>query len=156
MNDVLTPPNMEAVLATMHRDVVWANGMEGGYVYGYEGLRKYWTRQCAMIDGRTEPPGFSAGADKTTDVEVHQTVRDLKGDVLSDKMIARRTIPNCEPTLSVGSPATLMSCRSVGTICRSLARPALSNLECHDEFQDGRSWLEQASHLPPTWPSRVL
>jgi hypothetical protein len=24
MNDVLTPPDMEAVLATMHRDVVWA------------------------------------------------------------------------------------------------------------------------------------
>jgi hypothetical protein len=65
-------PDIEAVLATMHRDVVWANGMEGGYVYGHEGLRKYWTRQCAMIDGRTEPPGFSAGADKTIDVEVHR------------------------------------------------------------------------------------
>jgi hypothetical protein len=82
---------MEAVLATMHRDVVWANGMEGGYVYGHEALRKDST-QWAMVDGRTEPPGFSAGADKTTDVEVHQTVRDLKGDVLSDKMVARRTI----------------------------------------------------------------
>jgi ketosteroid isomerase-like protein len=25
--------DMEAVLATMHRDVVWANGWEGGYVH---------------------------------------------------------------------------------------------------------------------------
>jgi hypothetical protein len=32
-----------------------------------------------MIDGRAESPGFSAGADKTIDVEVHQTVRDLEG-----------------------------------------------------------------------------
>jgi hypothetical protein len=29
--------DMEAVLATMHSDVVWANGLEGGYVYGREG-----------------------------------------------------------------------------------------------------------------------
>jgi hypothetical protein len=41
----------------------------------------------AMIHGRAEPAGFSAGADGTTYVDVHQTVRDLKGNVLSDKMV---------------------------------------------------------------------
>ena len=35
--------DMEAVLATMHRDVMWANGMEGGHVYGRDGVRNYWT-----------------------------------------------------------------------------------------------------------------
>ena len=79
--------DMEAVLATMHRDVMWANGMEGGHVYGPDGVRDYWTRQWAMIDPHVEPAGFSAGADGATNVEVHQTVRDLKGSVMSDKMV---------------------------------------------------------------------
>ena len=36
--------DMETVLTAMHEDVVWANGMEGGYVRGREGVRIYWTR----------------------------------------------------------------------------------------------------------------
>jgi ketosteroid isomerase-like protein len=78
--------DMEAALATMHRDVVWANGMEGGHVYGHEGVREYWSRQWATIDSRAEPARFSIGADGTTDVEVHLTARDLKGNLLLDKM----------------------------------------------------------------------
>jgi SnoaL-like domain len=70
--------DMAAVLATMHRDVMWANGMEGGHVYGHDGVRNYWTRQWAMIDPHVEPAGFSAGADGATNVEVHQTVRDVR------------------------------------------------------------------------------
>jgi hypothetical protein len=79
--------DMEAVLATMHLDVMWANGMEGGHVHGHDGVRNYWTRQWAIIDPHVEPAGFSAGADGATNVEVQQTVRDLKGNVLSDKMV---------------------------------------------------------------------
>jgi len=79
--------DMEAVLATMHLDVMWANGMEGGHVRGHDGVRNYWTRQWAIIDPHVEPAGFSAGADGATNVEVQQTVRDLKGNVLSDKMV---------------------------------------------------------------------
>ena len=51
--------DMEAVLATMHRDVMWANGMEGGHVYGHDGVRDYWTRQWATIDSHVEAAGFS-------------------------------------------------------------------------------------------------
>jgi hypothetical protein len=54
--------DMEAALATMHRDVVWANGLEGGHVFGQDGVRDYWTRQWAMIDSHAEPVGFSIGA----------------------------------------------------------------------------------------------
>ena len=32
---------LEAVLARMQSDVVWPNGMEGGFVYGHEGVRDY-------------------------------------------------------------------------------------------------------------------
>jgi hypothetical protein len=78
--------DMEAVLAIMHRDVVWANGLDGGYVFGHDGVRDYWTRQWAMMDSHAEPIGFSIGADGTTDVEVHLFARDLKGNVLFDKI----------------------------------------------------------------------
>ena len=42
--------DMDSALAAMHEDVIWANGMEGGYVYGRDGVRTYWTRQWAIID----------------------------------------------------------------------------------------------------------
>jgi ketosteroid isomerase-like protein len=40
MYDRFNARDMEVVLATMHRDVVWTNGMEGGHVYGHDGVRK--------------------------------------------------------------------------------------------------------------------
>jgi ketosteroid isomerase-like protein len=77
--------DMEAVLTTMHPEVVWANGLEGGHVYGHDGVRDYWTRQWAMIDSHAEPVDFSI-ADGTANVEVHLTARDLEGNLLFDKM----------------------------------------------------------------------
>ena len=78
---------IESVLASLTPEVMWANGMEGGHVHGHDGVRNYWTRQWAIIDPHVEPADFSAGADGATNVEVHQTVRDLKGSVMSDKMV---------------------------------------------------------------------
>jgi hypothetical protein len=78
---------MESVLAAMHPDVVWANGMEGGYVHGRDGVREYWTRQWAMIDPHVEPIRFAASEPATIEVEVHQIVRDLEGNTLADKMV---------------------------------------------------------------------
>jgi hypothetical protein len=79
--------DMEALLAAMHLDVAWANGMEGGHVHGHEGVRDYWTRQWAMIDPHVEPTGFSTTPDDKTVVEVHATVRDLQGALLVDHMV---------------------------------------------------------------------
>ena len=59
-----------AALATMHPDVIWANGLEGGHVHGHDGVRDYWTRQWAMMDSHAEPSGFSIGEDGTAYVEV--------------------------------------------------------------------------------------
>src|SRR5437016_115909 len=79
--------DIEGVLETMHGDVMWANGMEGGHVHGREGVRRYWTRQWTMIDPRVEPLSFSPGPDGEIVAEIHQTVRDLEGKLLSDKMV---------------------------------------------------------------------
>ncbi len=79
--------DMEGVLASLHGDVMWANGQDGGHVHGREGVRSYWTRQWAMIDPRVEPMGFSTGPDGEIVVRIHQIVRDLAGSLLADKIV---------------------------------------------------------------------
>lgn len=79
--------DMTGALASMHEDVMWANGMEGGHVNGTDGVRKYWTRQWAMIDPHVQPIEFSNGSEGEVVVEVHQVVRDLDGNLLADKMV---------------------------------------------------------------------
>jgi nuclear transport factor 2 (NTF2) superfamily protein len=80
--------DMETVLAAMHENVLWANGMDGGYVNGRDGVRQYWTRQWAMVDPRVEPVGFSEGSNGKTVVRVHQVVRDLSGTLLLDHEVS--------------------------------------------------------------------
>src|SRR5205807_1399953 len=79
--------NIGAVLAMMHPDVDWPNGMEGGRVHGHKGVRDYWERQWATVDPRVEPVRFGAGEADRILVDVHQVVRDLRGRVLSDQMV---------------------------------------------------------------------
>lgn len=79
--------DIESVLAAMHHNVIWANGMEGGHVYGRDEVRKYWARQWAMIDPSVEPVEFSSNAEGEIVVEIHQVVRDLNGNLLADKMV---------------------------------------------------------------------
>jgi ketosteroid isomerase-like protein len=76
--------DMETLLASMQEDVIWANGMEGGHVHGREEVRRYWTRQWAMIDPHVEPVAVSRGTGGEIIVEVHQVVRDLDGALLVD------------------------------------------------------------------------
>ncbi|HWG20553.1 MAG TPA: nuclear transport factor 2 family protein [Terracidiphilus sp.] len=78
---------LDAVLARMRRDVVWPNGMEGGFVHGHAGVRDYWTRQWAMIDPHVEPIGIEEDEAGRLVVNVHQVVRDLAGQVLVDTMV---------------------------------------------------------------------
>jgi nuclear transport factor 2 (NTF2) superfamily protein len=76
--------DIEAVLAAMHEDVTWANGMEGGHVHGRDEVRSYWTRQWAMVYPHVEPVGFANGPEGEVIVEVHQVVHDLNGNLLQD------------------------------------------------------------------------
>jgi hypothetical protein len=78
---------IDAVLALMHEDVDWPNGMEGGRVHGHQGVREYWTRQWAMIDPHVEPVDFRTDESGGITVTVHQVVRSLEGDLLLDQMV---------------------------------------------------------------------
>ena len=85
--DQFNARDIELVLVALHEDVVWAHGMEGGYVHGREDVRTYWTRQWALIDPHVEPIGFSTGPDGEVVVDVHQTVHDLTGNLLADQRV---------------------------------------------------------------------
>ena len=79
--------DMEGALATMKPDVVWPNGMEGGVVHGHDGVRAYWTRQWGMIDPHVEPKTFTLDSSGRIVAGVHQTVRELSGKVVLDRMV---------------------------------------------------------------------
>src|SRR5438552_7417657 len=79
--------DMETVLAAMHEDVIWANGMEGGHVHGRDEVRSYWKRQWAIIDPHVEPVEISSDGEGELVVKVHQVVRDPKGDLVADTVV---------------------------------------------------------------------
>jgi len=78
---------LDAVLETMHPNVDWPNGLDGGRVHGHQGVREYWTRQWSLIDPHVEPVGFRTEGPGKTTVTVHQVVRSLDGDVLVDQTV---------------------------------------------------------------------
>ena len=79
--------DLDAALATMHPDVDWPNGWEGGRVTGHAGVREYWTRQWAAIDPHVEPVAFATDELGRIVVTVHTIVRELTGAVVSDGMV---------------------------------------------------------------------
>jgi ketosteroid isomerase-like protein len=79
--------NVDAALATMHPDVDWPNGMEGGRVIGHDAVRAYWTRQWTLIDPHVEPLSFAPTADGRIAVDVRQVVRDREGSLLVDQQV---------------------------------------------------------------------
>jgi SnoaL-like domain len=79
--------DIDTVLANMHTNVDWPNGMEGGRVHGREAVREYWLRQWSQINPRVEPQGFRADPTGATIVTVHQVIRDLNGKLLADKTV---------------------------------------------------------------------
>ena len=75
--------DIDGVLVALADDVAWANGMDGGHVYGHEDVRDYWTRQWAIVSPHVEPIAFQQTADGAIAVEVIQSVFDLNGQPLS-------------------------------------------------------------------------
>jgi hypothetical protein len=76
--------DVDAVVALMRPDVDWPNAFEGGRVRGHAAVRAYWARQFEQISPEVVPRGFAERPDGRTAVDVHQVVRSLDGEVLSE------------------------------------------------------------------------
>jgi hypothetical protein len=79
--------NIDEAVALMSENVDWPKASEGGRVIGKEEIRAYWTRQWAEFDPHVEPIEVTEREAGRIDVKVHQLVKDLKGDVLSDQIV---------------------------------------------------------------------
>lgn len=76
--------DIDAALVLMSEHVSWPKASEGGRVVGKHEIREYWTRQWAEFDPRVDVLEVVDGKAGKIDVKVHQLVKNLKGDVLSD------------------------------------------------------------------------
>src|ERR1700694_4245904 len=76
--------DVDATLVLMSENVSWPKASEGGRVVGKEEIRDYWTRQWTEFDPRVDVLEVVEREAGKTDVKVHQLVKNLKGDVLSD------------------------------------------------------------------------
>lgn len=79
--------DIDGALALMTEDVSWPRASEGGRAVGKGEIRAYWTRQWAEFDPCVEPLAITGEDGGRVRVRVHQIVRSLKGDVLSDSEV---------------------------------------------------------------------
>jgi uncharacterized protein YndB with AHSA1/START domain len=78
---------LETIISVMHPDVKWANGVEGGFVYGRDAVREYWTNQYKVIQVQLETLKFETDENNRNVVTVHQIVKDLQGNLLADMTV---------------------------------------------------------------------
>lgn len=76
--------DIDGALAFMSDGVSWPKASEGGRVVGRQAIREYWTRQWAEFDPLVNVLEVINRESGVTAVKVHQIVRDLKGNILSD------------------------------------------------------------------------
>jgi len=76
--------NIDGALALMSETVSWPKASEGGRAVGKEEIRAYWSRQWKEFDPHVDPlEVLDQGAGRVR-VRVHQLVKSLAGDLLSD------------------------------------------------------------------------
>lgn len=87
--------DVDAALAFMAEDVSWPKASEGGRVVGKEAIRAYWTRQWQEFDPHVEPIEVIEREGGRAEVRVHQLVKSLAGEVLSEsEVVHTHTIAN--------------------------------------------------------------
>jgi hypothetical protein len=79
--------DIDGALAVMTEDVRWPKASEGGMVVGKKEIRAYWTRQWGEFDPHVEPLAITEEDGGRVRVRVHQLVRNLQGDALSDSEV---------------------------------------------------------------------
>jgi hypothetical protein len=79
--------DIDSALAFMSENVSWPKASEGGRVVGKEEIRSYWTRQWKEFDPHVKPLEVIDQESGITVVKVHQLVKSLGGNVLSDSEV---------------------------------------------------------------------
>lgn len=85
--DAFNNREIETIIAFMRPDVKWANGVEGGFVYGCDAVREYWTNQFKNIQPELETLEFETDENNRNVVTVHQVIKDLQGNLLADATV---------------------------------------------------------------------
>jgi hypothetical protein len=104
----------------MSENVSWPKASEGGRVAGKQAIRDYWTRQWAEFDPRLDVLEVVERRADKTDVKVHQLVKNLQGEILSDTelwhvyTIAKGLIERMD--IKEGDPSSLWEKRPNTTI----------------------------------------
>ncbi|HVX49808.1 MAG TPA: nuclear transport factor 2 family protein [Chitinophagaceae bacterium] len=79
--------DIDAALAIIHPNVMWSNGLGGGYIEGREGLREYWRRQWEVLNSDVEPVSISTSGKGRIVANVRHVVRDLHENIIEDEML---------------------------------------------------------------------
>ncbi len=79
--------DIDSALALMSENVSWPKASEGGRAVGKEEIRAYWTRRWKEFNPHVEPLELIDQQGGITGVKVHQLVKSLAGDVLSDSVV---------------------------------------------------------------------
>lgn len=76
--------DIDGALSFMSENVSWPKASEGGRIVGKQEIRAYWTRQWNEFDPHVDPLEIFNDETGRTHVRVHQVVKNLSGDLLSD------------------------------------------------------------------------
>jgi hypothetical protein len=79
--------DIDGALALMSDSVSWPRASEGGRAIGKEEIRAYWSRQWQEFDPHVDPLEVIDQSPGKIRVRVHQLVRSLAGEVLSEREV---------------------------------------------------------------------
>ena len=85
--DAFNNREIETIISFMRPDVKWANGLEGGFVYGNDAVREYWLNQFKNIQVELETLKFETDENNRNVVTVHQVIKDSQGNLLADATV---------------------------------------------------------------------
>jgi len=78
--------NIEKIMPHFAVNTDWPNGMTGGREIGHQAIREYWTDQWSVINSQVTPISYRVVGDQII-LEVHQLVKDMEGETLSDSVV---------------------------------------------------------------------
>ena len=88
--DAFNARDIETILAQLQPDVKWANGLEGGYVWGRDNVRAYWLKQFETLRPHLEILDLQEDDAGRAVFTLHQSVRDLSGALLVEQQVRHR------------------------------------------------------------------